>query len=146
MNGVKILHKSSFSKSFSWGKFLPKVPSIVCFSCAAVLFNKQTFIQSKYCKGEILWSFLHSWRNIIPCREMWLLQTLYNMIREMWLLQTLYNMIKVTHFLKNLHILWKFHDRVTFPSVTIWSNEALLKLSTDFCHFHHIWHSVTRHI
>ena len=43
----------------------------------------------------------------------------------MWLLQTLYNMIKVTPFLKNWNILWKFHERVTFPWVTLWRNKAL---------------------
>ena len=86
---IKTLHKSSFPKVLSYRKFYPKYQALFLFFHPQLfLLINTTFIPSKYCIGEIMWSLLHSWRNVIPCREMWLLQTLYNMV-------------KVTPFLKN---------------------------------------------
>ena len=133
---MKVYINLLFQKLFPEGNFSPKYLGLffkvarIYFSCAAVLFNKYNFYSVKILQRRnlvITFTFLKEYN--VPCREMWLLQTLYNMI-------------KVTPFLNNWHILWKFQERVTFSSVTIWRDNALLKVSTDFCHFHYIWHSV----
>ena len=98
---IKILHKSSFStnstkfyKTLSC-KIFPQSTKFSFFMQLFLLINT-TFIQSKYCLGEILWILLHSWRNIIPCREMWLFRTLYNMVKDTSFLNT------------DISILWNF--------------------------------------
>ena len=78
---IKILHKSSFCKTLSCRNFSLKYQALLIFHPQLFLLINTTFIQSKCCIGEILLSLLHSWRNVIPCRKMWLLQSLYNTVK-----------------------------------------------------------------
>ena len=51
---IKILHKSSFSKTLSCRNFSPKYQALFIFHLQLFLLINATFIQSKYCIGEIM--------------------------------------------------------------------------------------------